>query len=195
MTKTDTLSVYDKTAEEYERVISDWHDPGLKEFIAALPTGSHVLDLGCGPGIASEQMVAAGLKVDACDGSAEMVRLANQRLGVVARQALFDDIAGEAVYDGIWASFSLLHAPKASFPRHLAALHQAARPGARFQLGMKLGQGESLDDLDRFYAYYTQPELEDLLAQAGFSIQSHVTGQSRGMSAKLSDWIAITAHA
>ncbi len=195
MKQTDTLSIYDQTASDYERTIADWDDPALREFIDAIPPAGHVLDLGCGPGHAAEEMVARGLRVDAVDGSEEMVRRANRRHGVTARRLLFEELDGKDIYDGIWASFSLLHAPKADFPSHLSRLHRAARTGARLHLGMKLGSGEVEDELGRFYAYYDQNELETLVTAAGFSVAARATGRSKGMAGKLEDWIMITAYA
>ena len=84
-----------------------------------------------------------------------MASIAKQKYGVEVRVAMFADIAGTDIYDGIWANFSLLHAPKADLPNHLAALHAALKPKGRLHLGMKLGTGEQRDTIGRFYAYYT----------------------------------------
>jgi hypothetical protein len=46
-------------------------------------------------------------------------------------------------FDGIWASFSLLHTPKAEHSRHIGAMARALRPGGYLYLGMKLGEGEA----------------------------------------------------
>lgn len=195
MNERETLKVYDEQAEAYQKAIADWDDPAFADFVAAMPKGGAVLDLGCGPGRAAARMADAGLHVTATDGSPEMIRLAEQHPGVAARQATFDEIEGQAIYDGIWASFSLLHAPRAKFPVHLAALHRAAKPGARLHLGMKLGSGEATDELGRFYTYYSREELERSLHEAGFTVASHLTGKDKGLAGTLDEWIAITAHA
>lgn len=195
MTDRKTLEVYDAQAEDYSRLIANWQDSGLDAFIATLPASGAVLDLGCGPGNAAAKMAAAGLNVTATDGSAEMVRLAARHPGVTALQATFDEITGDALYDGILASFSLLHAPRSALPRHLAALHRAAKPGAILLLRMKLGQGEAVDSLGRFYSYFSESELNGLLEQAGFSVASARTGRDKGLAGDIEDWIAITAHA
>jgi len=195
MSEQTTLKFYDQKAADYQRMVSGWSDPRLDAFVSAMPAGGTVLDLGCGPGHAAAVMARAGLTVIATDGSAEMLRLAARHPGVTTQLATFDDIAGKARYDGIWASFSLLHAPRAKLPTHLHALHRAAKPGARLHLAMKLGSGEATDTLGRFYAYYSQQELELLLTQAGFTVASFATGADKGMAGTLEDWIAITAHA
>lgn len=140
MTDPETIRIYDSRAADYA-ALTDGHTAGspvLRDFIAACPPGGRVLDLGCGPGTAAGLMAAAGLQVDALDASAEMVALARAHPGVSARQATFDEVTGTALYDGIWASFSLLHAPRSDMPRHLAALKEALTPGGLFHIGLKL---------------------------------------------------------
>ncbi|MDU9002804.1 class I SAM-dependent DNA methyltransferase [Sedimentitalea todarodis] len=195
MSERETLNVYDDQAETYQKIMADWDDPAFADFLAEMPRGGAVLDLGCGPGHAAARMADTGLHVIATDGSLEMIRLAAQHPGVSARQATFDEIDGQSIYDGIWASFSLLHAPRAKFPLHLAALHRAAKPGARLHLAMKLGRGEATDRLGRFYSYYSRDELEQYLQEAGFTVASHRTGREKGLAGTLDEWIAIAAHA
>jgi len=192
---TETLRVYDAMAEKYASVTADASaDPLLAGFIKALPRGAHVLDLGCGPGIIAGHMARAGLSVTATDASTEMVALAAGTPGVTARLATFDEIAGEDIFDGIWANFSLLHAPRAAMPRHLAALRLALKPGGLFHIALKSGTGAHRDALGRLYTYYTADELDHLLRAAGFTPISSATGRDIGLSGEMADWIAITAH-
>ena len=192
----ETIRVYDQRAEEYAALnIKDGSaEAKLREFIAACPQGGRALDLGCGPGLSAAEMARAGLQVDASDASAEMVALAARHEGVNAFQALFSDITGENIYHGIWASFCLLHAPRAEFAGHLAALHKALKPGGIFYIGMKLGQGEARDALGRLYTYYTTEELDTCLTRAGFRDFHHIFGTSRGLDGELADYVAIRAH-
>ncbi|MEX0318495.1 MAG: trans-aconitate 2-methyltransferase [Ruegeria sp.] len=197
MSDDTTIRVYDERAAEYANLTDDQNadDPHLSAFLAAVPAGGRVLDLGCGPGTSAAVMAQAGLVVEATDASAEMVALADRHPGVTARQAVFDDIAGEQIYDGIWANFSLLHAPRTDFPRHLAALHAALKPGGAFFIGMKLGSGEGPDRLGRYYTYYSEDELRIHLTEAGFSITGQRHGSGPGLDGTVSDWIAVAAHA
>lgn len=190
-----TLRIYDREAGRYAEMAGDHDTPGLDEFIAALPHGARVLDLGCGPGHHAARMADAGLEVLAVDGSAEMVARAAARPGVEARQALFDDIPSLGPVDGVWASFALLHAPQADLPRHLAALHAICRPGAPLALGMKLGEGEGPDPLGRFYAYYSEAELRAALAMAGFSVEAARHGRNVGLAGTEDPWILLSARA
>ena len=65
-TDKDTLAAYAAKIDDYVRMTDEApDDPQLAAFIGALPSGAHVLDLGCGPGWAAAQMAAAGLTVTA----------------------------------------------------------------------------------------------------------------------------------
>lgn len=191
----ETLKVYGDMADDYAALTegSDG-DPALATFIGALPSGAHVLDLGCGPGNAAAQMVKLGLSVDATDATQAMVDLANRHDGVKAWVATFDDLNGTDLYDGIWANFSLLHAPRGDMPRHLGAIRELLRPGGMFHIGMKTGTGEKRDDLGRLYTYYTAEELTELLSDAGFTPFSSRTGSEKGLDGVMADWVTITAH-
>ena len=196
MSDSETIRVYDDRAAEYAEINArdSTADQTLRAFIDACPPNGRVLDLGCGPGASAAEMARAGLVVAACDASAEMVALAARHAGVNAFQAVFTDISGTDLYDGIWASFSLLHAPRADFPDHLAALHRALKPGGAFFIGMKLGTGQARDSIARLYTYYTVQELNKYLTAAGFLDLSSVLGSSVGLDGKMADYVAITAH-
>ncbi len=190
-----TLAVYDAKAHEYAALMDSYgEDPLLIAFIDALPNDAYVLDLGCGPGWAARAMAAAGLRVDATDASAEMVALARQIDGIDARQATFEDISGTDLYDGIWANFSLLHAPRDAMPGHLAALHRALKPGGLFHIGVKTGSGSHRDSLGRVYTFYTEDELRLLLVKAGFVPFATRTGVDKGLSGSMDPWFAISAR-
>ena len=196
MTDKETLRVYDAKAADYAKMIdSDTKEnPYLERFIARLPTGGRVLDLGCGPGLAATRMANAGLQVDAMDGSAEMVAMATQHDGVTAWQATFDQITGTDIYDGIWANFCLLHASKEAMPHHLAAMVTALKPGGAFHIGMKLGSGSQRDAIGRLYSYYSEPELITLLGAAGLTAGETNHGRTVGLDGTEADWIVVAAH-
>jgi SAM-dependent methyltransferase len=176
-----TLDAYDASVADYEACVGDAPDATLEAFLDDLPDDAYVLDFGCGPGLAAARMLARGMSVDAIDASAKMVAAAQTR-GVPARQARFEDPLPMNTYDGVWASFSLLHAPRDAFPGHLAAIHAALKPRGQLHLGMKTGQGEERDRLGRYYVYYTPQELMDALEAAGFHVTAVLEGRSKGLA-------------
>lgn len=197
MADEETLKVYDLRAGEYARTLG--RDPatndGLARFMALLPPGGRVLDLGCGPGTWAAVMAAAGFVVDAVDASDGMVDLARKVPGVTAWRARFDEIEEDSYYDGIWANFSLLHSPRDDMPLHLARLKVALKPGGVLHIGLKAGEGERRDPLGRFYSYYGLDEMRGLLRAAGFEPGPARQGADKGLDGVVAEWFTLTAHA
>ncbi|MEM1351200.1 MAG: class I SAM-dependent methyltransferase [Pseudomonadota bacterium] len=196
MSDPETLNVYARQAGDYAALTDDDNrqDPCLTAFISDMRPGAHVLDLGCGPGASAAVMAAAGLRVDAFDPVAEMVALAAETPGVTARQAGFSDLVGEDVYDGIWANFSLLHAPRDEMPSHLARISRALRQSGRFHIAVKTGTGAARDKIGRFYTYYTENELTGLLLDARLTVFDRWEGTGTGLSGEEAHWIALAAR-
>ncbi|MGL4282048.1 MAG: class I SAM-dependent DNA methyltransferase [Albidovulum sp.] len=191
-----TIAAYEANAAVYAkrfRVIRLTRP--LKAFIEGLPQGAKVLDLGCGPGDASAHLRDAGMHPDAIDASPAMVAMANDRHGIGARLGTFDDLDAVAAYDGVWANFSLLHAPRADLPRHLAAIRRALKPGGLFHIAMKTGTGEVRDRLGRSYTYVGRQELAALLADAGFTVIATANGRERGLAGTLDPFVIFRARA
>tara|TARA_B110000879_G_scaffold65848_1_gene92376 strand:+ start:233 stop:910 length:678 start_codon:yes stop_codon:yes gene_type:complete len=191
-----TIDAYNGQVNTYLKMVDELGvDPILLRFIDRLKVNDYVLDLGCGPALASAAMRRKGLRVDPVDAAKAMVQLANDKFDIAARQAQFSDIDATNTYHGVWANFSLLHAQ----PQHLAAilmaLHKALRPKGFLHLGMKLGQGSKRDKYDRYYAYYSQAELEHYLENAGFSIVHSELGEALGMAGDMEPWVVLTGSA
>lgn len=190
-----TIAVYNEKAADYAARFDTNAKPGahLRRFIEALPSGGDVLDLGCGTAGASRHMMAAGLNVDAMDASAEMIRVAAEVNGVTARQGTFDDLDAVDAYDGVWANFSLLHAPREKLPLHLAAIVRALRAGGVFHIGMKTGAGTTRDHLERKYTFVSETELRDLLTDAVLEIAAQDVGHEVGLAGTDDWWIVVMA--
>lgn len=199
MSDAETLKVYAEAAQEYvdgfARKDDEIQAQDLAAFVAAVTPNGRVLDLGCGPGHWAARLQKAGFIVDAIDASPEMAALAKSDFGIDVRIADFEDLDARAIYDGIWANFSLLHAPRTDFPAHLGRIHRALKPGGTLHIGMKLGSGEGRDKLGRFYAYYSEGELKGLLQQAGFTVTRSRRGNGKGLAGGEETFIVLTAHA
>ena len=194
MTDAKTINVYDAQIEKYRRLTAAQPSVSLNAFIELMPHAGRVLDWGCGPGLASASMAQAGLYVDAIDASVQMVQAAQTHQGVTATLGTFDDLQAVNIYDGVYANFSLLHAPRADFPRYLLNAHRALRDGGILHLGMKLGHGQGRDTLGRFYCYYTAPALCEALTQAGFNIINQYEGKEAGLAGSVDPFIIIQAR-
>lgn len=191
----ETLAVYDARAQDYAALVGDGPSVRLQGFLSRVPCKARLLDLGCGTGAMAAQMKAAGHEVVALDPSTGMAAEAQARYGLNVRIGSFDDVPRLGRFDGVWAHFSLLHAPRPDLPRHLAALHAALRPGGVILIAMKTGTGAARDGLGRHYTYVTETELRQLLEKAGFTPRDVETGSEEGFDGVVAPWIILTADA
>src|SRR5438128_989788 len=97
----------------------------LQRFLAELPCGASVLELGCGSGRHAAEMTAAGFDVRPTDGSPEMAAEAARRLGRQVGTLRFDQLDEHDQYDAVWASACLLHVPKPDLQGVLARIWRA----------------------------------------------------------------------
>jgi SAM-dependent methyltransferase len=162
----DTLQFYRENAETYaDRAKAP--STRLVGFLALLPPGGSILELGCGAGNHSAVMLANGFRVRATDGSPEMAAAASRRLNHPVEVMLFDELDETDVYDGIWASACLLHVPRNALAGILARIHRALKPDGVFYASYKMGEGDGRDSLGRYYNYPSSEWLEKTYATSG----------------------------
>lgn len=99
--------------------------------------GERVLDLGCGDGALTEDLVARGLKVTAVDASAEQIAAARAR-GLDARQIDGQSLPFDAEFDAVFSNAALhwMLDPDSV----IAGVWRALKPGGRF-VGELGGEG------------------------------------------------------
>lgn len=191
-----TLDFYTREAAAYAEHVKDEakRAPQLAQFAALLPQGGDVLDFGCGPAWAANAFLQLGLNVRGFDGSQGLADEARARYGIEVAVGRFEDFADVAAYDGIWASFCLLHDSRVAMPAHLGRLYRALRPGGVLYVGLKEGEGRERDDIGRLYTYFTEPEMRGLLTDAGFEVSEVQTEPSVGFSGVPCDVLHIFAR-
>ncbi|MBO5519773.1 MAG: methyltransferase domain-containing protein, partial [Candidatus Methanomethylophilus sp.] len=130
---TDTLEFYETNAEAYaaESLTHDVLDIRGR-FIARLPKGARILDLGCGSGRDSFAFSRLGFETVPVDGSENMCREAERYTGLPVRHVRFSELDYQEEFDGVWACASLLHVPSAELPHVLNMVRQALRIGGIF---------------------------------------------------------------
>jgi SAM-dependent methyltransferase len=161
-----TLQFYRSNAQSY----ADWAkapSTRLRGFLALLPSGGSILELGCGAGNHSAVMLAEGFSVRATDGSPEMAGIASRRLGHPVEAMRFDELDIHDAYDGVWASACLLHVPRDELAGILGRIHRALRPSGVFYASYKMGENDGRDSLGRYYSYVSPEWLEATYASAG----------------------------
>jgi len=129
--------IYSDLAENYHRLSAShpanalYDRPTILRLVGELD-GQHVLELGCATGHLTHQLLAAGAEVTAIDRSAEMVRIARDRLYGRARIHHGDlnsplTMVADASVDVVVASLVLHYLP--DWQQLLAEVRRCLRPG------------------------------------------------------------------
>jgi ubiquinone/menaquinone biosynthesis C-methylase UbiE len=173
---------YDQGSDDYSGHFKRPHDfiePDRQEFIKQLPHGSQILDCGCGPGMDTERFFQLGYHVTAIDLSERFVELTKTRVpSATVRKMdmrLLDFPA--ATFDGLWASFSLLHIRAADVDQTLSGFKRVLRPAGLFFTAVHRGRTTqwvkttiSGMERDTYVQEWLQAEIEDRVTSAGFRI-------------------------
>jgi trans-aconitate methyltransferase len=97
--------------------------------LLAPAAGEHILDLGCGDGVLTEKIVAAGATVVAVDAAPSMVAAARAR-GLDARVMAGQNLTFDREFDAVFSN-AALHWMRPS-EVVLAGIRRALKPGGRF---------------------------------------------------------------
>ena len=140
-----TLFYYNQNARSFaESTISVDFSETQNQFLTKLAPDAHILDFGCGSGRDTKYFLEKGYHVDAIDGSKELCRIASKYTGIEVKQMLFQELAEQEKYDGIWACSSILHLPKDElkivFGKMLTALKENGWIYTSFKYGTFSGE-------------------------------------------------------
>lgn len=182
---TATVAAYAAHARAYgadKAEPPEWIRDLVDRFVAALPSGARILEIGSAHGRDALALEAAGLSVRRTDITptfVEILRAEGHPADVI--DPLHDDLAdperpGEP-YDAVWASGSLLHVARQDLPRVFARLAAATRSGGRFHLGLKEGDGDAWSThgtggAPRHFTFWREGPLIEALTAAGWLVDS-----------------------
>lgn len=168
------------------------HLPG---FLDLLPPGASILELGCGGGRDSEEMLAQGFQVDPTDGVPEIAGQAEARIGRTVRVIRFDELDAVEAYDAVWANACLLHVPREALPGVLLKVSRALKPGGLHFASYKGGGVEGRDKLGRYFNYLSVEEVVAIYKHSAewdvLSLMEYIGG---GYEGGQGPWVAITVR-
>ncbi len=186
----ETTRTYDHIAANYA---ARWQERGvlaaqIARFMALIPAGGLVCDIGCGPGFDTAVLRQHGFRAIGLDRSRGMMQAGREVHGPTLPFVQMDmralPLAKTAVY-GLWASASLLHLLRQDMLPALCGFARVLKPGGVLYLSLKAGaeadwqpnpyQNEGL----RFFTYWQPDTLDPLLIQAGFHIVDGWLDQSK----------------
>ena len=174
--KDSIRAAYDADVERRDAMVpAKWRTDIVDTFLARLPDGARVLELGCGTGQLARHVADAGFSVSAIDLSPGNIAAATAR-GVDARVADFSDLPFEDnSFDAAFAVQSLIHVPKGDLPDVHREIRRILTDGS-ILLSVTWG-GESHEgpvedewlDPPRYFAFHTDEELLEI-ERPGFDV-------------------------
>lgn len=194
---------YDEGSQDYGSYFKNPHEfieQDRQQFIAGLPAGSKILDCGCGPGMDTERFSDLGYNVTAIDLSENFVKLTKERVpdAEVEKMDMRDLAFPEATFDGVWASFSLLHIRASEIRKTLLGFGSVLREGGLFFAAMHRGPKTewvktTISGMERetYVQEWLQTDIEAVVRGAGFEIIGSRPFERRGGRYPL---LSILAH-
>ena len=176
----ESASYYDRNAQSYSECNQNPAD-FIDEFLEYLQKGNGktVLDLGSGPGVNAGYMHSRNFEVVGIDLSEKMVQHArSMHPSIEFRLGDMTELPFPASsFDGILASYSMIHLTKDAVASVLSRLYEILRPGGMMYLSVQCGnstQGFFSHPLipgDRvFLNIFAKEEMHGLLSEHGFEI-------------------------
>ena len=168
------------TAWDADRGSGAWNDkPWHDRFVAMLPKGASLLDLGCGSGSpVARHMAAQGLKITGVDSSPTLIALCRSRLP--DHEWIVEDMRRLSLgrsFRGILAWDSFFHLNHDDQRNMFDIFARHAGPSAVLMFNAGPGHGEAIGSYrgdPLYHASLAPAEYAELLAGIGFKIVAHV---------------------
>jgi ubiquinone/menaquinone biosynthesis C-methylase UbiE len=176
-----TIKFYDENVENYIRSTGNLQEKDrLMKFISYLPKGARILDLGCAFGRDCKFFAENGFETYGVDLSTKMIEKANDYAGKARFYVMnaLDLKFKNDYFDGVWCISTLLHIKKKDYPAALSEVRRILKKGGIFYLSIKEGSGERLvkderyGGAEKFYSYFTENEIKNMLIKSGFKVLS-----------------------
>ena len=189
-----TIDYYNNNADRYywETVAVDLDKMRIK-FASYLPAESRVIDLGCGSGRDVMAFGYMGHDAAGLDASAELVKLARERLEVKASVGDMSSWIASEPYDGIWCCASLIHLNDKEKDRFFRNLPRNLKKGGVIYISVKDGIETGVDEDGRYYSNCSEAELKEYLAGAGCEILETVATED-AMGRRSFRWLNVFAR-
>ena len=169
-----TQRVYDHFAAAFDqqRGKSLFEKAWLDRFLAFVPEGGHILDVGCGSGdpIAA-YLMGKGFQVTGLDASPAMIDLARSKFPDSTWQVQdMRTLTGPDQWDGVIAWNSFFHLPRSDQRDVLPLLAARVKPGGPLMFTTGTGDGKALGQVAGqpvYHASLTTETYTDILATHG----------------------------
>jgi SAM-dependent methyltransferase len=190
-----TIRFYATEAPDYHASSPGGINCDLPNFLDRLPPDALILELGCGGGRDAEYAESRGFTVEPTDGVPEMAALAEARLGRPVRIMRFDELDAVESYSAVYASYSLLHVPRADLDDVLRRVWTALVPGGWHMATYKSGGLEGRDEYGRYFNYLSADDASRYYRAAGeWELLELTQGEGPGYKGRKSPWVNVIAR-
>ena len=175
----DIKNTYNELAKLYDSEFDDiYFLSELNYFLELLPKKSKIIDLGCGTGIITKHVENKGFEVTGIDFSENMLLCAKEKCkkSKFIEADIEDYNYGKESFDGILASFILIHIKKENTEKLLSKIHGSLKNSGLLFLAVMKGSKdyygpEPLNPkLNMYFSYRKKEEILNQLEKTGFQI-------------------------
>jgi ubiquinone/menaquinone biosynthesis C-methylase UbiE len=176
---------YAKIAQAYnDEFFDDTSDlPLINSLVGQLNVGSKILDIGSGPGQLALYLSRQGFEVEGIDSSDEMLVIARKRVPNVTFTKM--DMRAleypDETFDGILASYSIIHIPTAELGGVLPEIKRVLKVGGAALFVTQEGEADQIVDEPLteggkiFMNCFTKERIARVLGETGFKLLSQAT--------------------
>lgn len=173
-----TTEVYDEISTSYATKFNEPSD-NIDDFLKLIGKGGKILDAGCGPGVDVVYIASKGFDVIGIDLSEKILEIAKRKNPRIYFQKA--DIRKlnfkPNTFDGIIASFSLIHIPKKDVNKTVDNFYKLLKPRGVIYIGIQEGQSREIflaeplkPDEKIFLNIISAKEIKEILTKAGFIV-------------------------
>lgn len=173
-----TTEVYDEISTSYATKFNEPSD-NIDDFLKLIGKGGKILDAGCGPGVDVAYIASKGFDVIGIDLSEKMLEIAKRKNPRIYFQKA--DIRKlnfkPNTFDGIIASFSLIHIPKKDVNKTVDNFYKLLKPRGVIYIGIQEGKSQEIflteplkPDEKIFLNIISAKEIKEILTKAGFIV-------------------------
>lgn len=181
----DLKDTYNKIAEEWseDNQAVTWGMEGMEKFASLLPKGGEIFDVGCGSGRIAKYFVQKGFHIYGIDFSEKLLEIAKREVPNVEFHMMdMRDISSiEKMFDGAIAVASFLHIKKTEVGSVFQSVVGKIKPGGFFFVSVKEVPPSGIKEevkreknygmtFERFFSYYTVPEVKKMFMDSGLDI-------------------------
>lgn len=158
----------DGTPQEVSGVVKEWID----RTFADVPKDARILEFGSAFGRDATYLQDQGYQVACTDATPAFVDLLQQKgFNANVLNAITDELPQDI--DVVLANAVLLHFTRDESTAVIGKVYDALKVGGKFAFTLKQGEGEEWSEeklgAPRFFSYWTEAQIQDVLTQAGFS--------------------------